>query len=67
MTPPRPAAAAWPSPARAWWTIAIFFTVAVLSYSDRLVLSLLVDPIRADLRISDTQVGLVQGLAFAMI
>ncbi|WP_374571252.1 MFS transporter [Phenylobacterium sp.] len=60
-------AAAWPSARRAWWTIAVFFVVAVLSYSDRLVLSLLVDPVRADLHLSDTQVSLVQGLAFAMI
>lgn len=57
----------WPSPVLAWWTIVVFFAVAVISYSDRLVLSLLVDPIRADLRLGDTQVALVQGLAFALI
>lgn len=61
------AAIRWPSPGRAWWMIFVFFIVAVLSYSDRLVLSLLVDPIRADLGLSDTQIGVVQGLAFAMI
>lgn len=58
---------AWPGPIRAWWTIAVFFVVGVLSYSDRLVLSLMVDPIRADLSLSDTQIGLIQGLAFAVI
>ncbi len=58
---------AWPSKLLAWWTLLVFFIVAVLSYSDRLVLSLLVDPIRADLKLLDTEVALVQGLAFAMI
>ncbi|HVK82384.1 MAG TPA: MFS transporter [Verrucomicrobiae bacterium] len=57
----------WPSPARAWWMIFVFFVVAVLSYSDRLVLSLLVDPIRADLGLSDTEIGIVGGLAFAAV
>lgn len=58
---------AWPSPLLAWWSLLVFFIVAVLSYSDRLVLSLLVDPIRADLKLLDTEVALVQGLAFALI
>jgi hypothetical protein len=60
-------AEAWPSPLLAWWSLLVFFIVAVLSYSDRLVLSLLVDPIRADLKLVDTEVALVQGLAFALI
>lgn len=57
----------WPSPLVAWWTIFVFFVVAVISYSDRLVLSLLVDPIRADLDLRDTEVALIQGLAFALV
>ncbi len=40
---------------------------AVLSYTDRQVLSLLVDPIRSDLGISDTQISLLLGTAFAVI
>ena len=40
---------------------------AVLSYTDRQVLSLLVDPIRGDLGISDTQISLLLGTAFAVI
>jgi MFS family permease len=57
----------WPSPARSWWMIAVFFAAAILSYTDRFILSLLVDPVRADLHISDTQVSLLQGLAFALV
>jgi len=37
-----------------------------LSYIDRQILSMLVEPIKADLDISDTQIGLLQGLAFAV-
>ncbi len=39
---------------------------ALLSYIDRLVLSLLIEPVRKDLQISDTQVALVTGTAFAV-
>ena len=45
----------------------MFCIAAVLSYSDRLVLSLLVDPLRADLHLSDFDVGLLQGVAFSLI
>jgi MFS family permease len=38
----------------------------VLSYTDRQVLSLLIEPIKHDLRINDTQFGLLQGLAFSL-
>ncbi len=42
-------------------------TVAyVFSFIDRSILSLLVGPIRADLGISDTQISLLHGLAFAV-
>lgn len=57
----------WPSPARAWWVIAVFFVAAILYYTDRFILNLLVDPIRADLHITDTQVSLLQGVAFGLV
>lgn len=59
--------APWPTPARAWWMMAVFFAAAMLSYTDRFIFSLLVDPVRAELHISDTQVSLLQGLAFVLI
>ncbi|HEX4677171.1 MAG TPA: MFS transporter, partial [Steroidobacteraceae bacterium] len=46
---------------------AILIATAVLSYTDRQVLSLLVDPIRGELGISDTQVSLLLGTAFAVV
>ena len=57
----------WPSPLRAWFAVGVFSIAAVLSYTDRQILSLLVDPIRGALDITDTQVSLLQGLAFALI
>ena len=65
--PPPAAEPGWPSALPAWWAVAVFSVCAVLSYTDRQILSLLVDPIRTDLHISDTQVSLLQGLAFALI
>ena len=38
----------------------------ILSFVDRQILSLLVEPIRADLGISDFQISLLQGFAFAL-
>ena len=57
----------WPPLSRGWWAVGVFCIAAILSYSDRQILSLLVDPIRADLHASDVQVGLLQGAAFALI
>jgi MFS family permease len=62
-----PAEAPFPRPAYAWTVVGILFLTAVLSYTDRQVLSLLVDPIRADLKIDDTQMSLLLGLAFAVV
>jgi MFS family permease len=39
----------------------------VVSFVDRMVLSLLVEPIRSDLRLSDVQIGLLQGFSFAVL
>jgi MFS family permease len=38
----------------------------ILSYLDRIIINLLVQPIQADLGISDTQFGLLQGVAFGV-
>ena len=58
---------AYPSRPYAWTVVAILIATAVLSYTDRQVLSLLVDPIRRDLDISDTQISLLLGTAFAVV
>ncbi|MDE2304239.1 MAG: MFS transporter [Gammaproteobacteria bacterium] len=63
----RPDDAAYPGRGYAWTVVAILIATAILSYTDRQVLSLLVDPVRRDLGISDTQVSLLLGTAFAVV
>ena len=60
-------ASGYPARSYAWTVVAILIATAILSYTDRQVLSLLVDPVRADLHISDTQISLLLGTAFAVV
>ncbi|WP_394729236.1 MFS transporter [Altererythrobacter sp. GH1-8] len=56
----------WPS-ARAGWTLVVLLTVAyVFSFVDRYILGLLIEPIKADLGLTDEQIGWVIGPAFAV-
>ncbi|HEX7114583.1 MAG TPA: MFS transporter [Steroidobacter sp.] len=59
--------AEYPARAYAWFVMVVFFLAALLSYTDRLILNLLVDPIRQELQITDTGVSLLQGAAFAVL
>jgi predicted MFS family arabinose efflux permease len=47
--------------------VLILFITAILAYTDRQVLSLLVDPIKQDLHTDDAGMSLLLGLAFAMV
>ncbi|MDE2619083.1 MAG: MFS transporter [Sphingomonadales bacterium] len=47
--------------------LAVFLAAYVLSFVDRQILGLMVDPIRRDLGLSDLQIGLLQGAAFALL
>ncbi|QIB67701.1 MFS transporter [Kineobactrum salinum] len=49
-----------------WYVVGICMVAYIFSYVDRLVLNLLIEPIRADLDITDTQFSLVSGMAFAL-
>jgi MFS family permease len=51
---------------RAWYVVFALTAIYMLSYVDRVILSLLVAPLKRDLGISDTRVGLLQGLAFGL-
>ncbi len=54
------------SRAYAWYVVIVLTACYTLSFVDRQILSLLVGPIKRDLAISDTRVGLLQGLAFSL-
>jgi MFS family permease len=66
--PPAPAAdvQAYPSRGYAWFVVAILSAGYAAALLDRWVLSLLVQPVKAHFHLSDTQVGLLMGPAFAM-
>ncbi len=48
----------------AWYVVGMLTIAYAVAFIDRQVLNLLVDPIKADLVLTDTQVSLLQGLAF---
>jgi MFS family permease len=50
----------------AWYVVVVLMLCYTLSFVDRQILSLLVGPIKRDLAVSDTRIGLLQGLAFAV-
>lgn len=56
----------FPKPILAWGIVAAFFIAYIFSFIDRMIIGLLVESIKADLGLSDTQIGLLQGLAFAI-
>lgn len=49
------------------FALAVFLLAYILSFVDRQILGLMVDPIRSDLGLSDLQIGLLQGVAFALL
>jgi MFS family permease len=57
---------AYPSAARRNYTLAVLLAAYILSFIDRQILNLLVDPIRRTLRVTDFQMSLIQGMAFAL-
>jgi MFS family permease len=57
----------YPTRGVAWYTVFVLMLCYTLSYADRQILAFLVGPLKHDLQISDTQVGLLQGVAFAFV
>ena len=54
------------SPKVAWLSIAVLMIVSVSSYLDRQIISLMVEPIKETLQVTDFQIGLLQGVAFGL-
>lgn len=55
----------WPPPAQGWYAVGVLIVVYLAALVDRQIMTLLVQPIRRDLGLSDTQLSLLIGLAFA--
>ena len=50
----------------AWYVVLLCMLAYIFSFIDRQILALLIEPIREDLQISDTQFSLLNGLAFSL-
>jgi len=56
----------YPSQATAWYTVFILMLAFTVSFIDRQILSLMVDPIKTDLSVGEFQISLLHGLAFVI-
>ena len=54
------------SQSAAWWALVLLTATYTFSFIDRQIINLLVDPIRSDLSLSDSEVSFLQGLAFVL-
>lgn len=56
----------WPQPRQAWYTVFVLGLVTTFAQLDLAIVSLLVQPIKRDLGITDFQMSLVLGFSFAV-
>ena len=54
------------SPARSWWAMFIFMIALMFNFLDRQLMTLLITPIKADFRLTDTEISLLVGFAFVL-
>lgn len=55
------------SPRRAIVTLATLSLVCLLNYYDRSLINILIEPIKRDMQLSDSQIGVLTGLAFGLV
>lgn len=60
-------AAAYPPVGYACYVVFILFLAYTVSSIDRQILTLMIDPVREDLDLSDVQISLLQGFAFSVL
>jgi len=56
----------WPNEAYGWYVVFVLCICSIVAFIDRQIINLLVEDIKADLQLSDTDIGMLQGLAFAL-
>ena len=56
----------YPNQVYAWYVVGVLTVAYIFSFVDRQIINLLVEPIREDLQLTDTQISLLQGIAFAL-
>lgn len=64
--PAAPAERTYVASRHAWYAVGVLTLTYTIAFIDRQIMALMIEPIRRDLQISDTQVSLLIGLAFAV-
>jgi MFS family permease len=59
-----PAEPPWPSPSVGWYAVGVFALALMVAILDRGIITLLVEPIKRDLKLTDTQFSALVGFAF---
>ncbi|MFZ9872481.1 MAG: MFS transporter [Steroidobacteraceae bacterium] len=62
----RPGISEYPTALVAWLTVALLFIAYIISFVDRMIIGLLVEPMKKDLQLTDTAISLLHGFAFAI-
>lgn len=57
----------WRSETYAWGVVALLIVAFMFAMIDRMLLTLLVGPLKADFHLTDTQISLLHGLAFTLL
>ena len=58
--------AKYPKPAYAWYVTVLMMCFYVLSFMDRQIIAVMIEPIKADLSLSDVQISLLGGISFVL-
>ena len=56
----------YPKPAYAWYVVVLMMCFYVLSFIDRQIIAVMIDPIKADLDLTDVQISLIGGMSFGL-
>ncbi len=56
----------YPKPAYAWYVVVLMMFFYVLSFMDRQIIAVLLDPIKTDLALTDVQISLIGGVSFGL-
>lgn len=59
-------AAKYPRPLYAWYVTVLMMFFYVLSFMDRQIIAVMIEPIKADLSLSDVQISLLGGISFVL-
>jgi MFS family permease len=58
--------ALYPRPRTAWWAVAVLIVVCLIGYIDRQIIIFVADDLKASLRLSDFQIGQLQGFGITV-